>query len=177
MKVVIIPFIPRWVTPNHVTVLRFLLTPFAIWGLAVGAFAWSIPFFLFVAFTDVIDGSLARLRNQVTEWGSLYDPIADKILISLAAVVVVTGVVGWWLTVLMIFAELVVVVGALHHKHDGGVIMANAWGKTKMFTQVLGVTLLLCSLAFQLPLFVFLGMVVLVLSLVLALISVVTYGA
>ncbi len=177
MKYVIIPLIPRWVTPNHVTVLRFLLTPFSIWGLAVGAYEWSIPFFLFVAFTDVIDGSLARLRKQVTEWGSLYDPIADKILISLAAVVVITSAVGWWLTILIIFAELAVVVGALHHKHDGGVIMANAWGKTKMFTQVLGVTLLLFAMAFSFPLLVTIGMIVLLLSIVLAAISMITHGA
>jgi len=177
MKYVIIPFVPRWVTPNHVTVLRFLLTPFVMWALAVGPLKWSIPFFLFVAFTDVIDGSLARLRNQVTEWGSMYDPIADKILISLVAVIVITTTVGWWLTIVVIFSELMVVVGALSHKHDGGYIMANGWGKTKMFTQVLGVTLLLFSMAFQFPPLVFIGMVVLILSLVLAVISVLTYGA
>jgi len=177
MKYVIIPFVPRWVTPNHVTVVRFLLTPFVVWALAALPLQWAIPFFLLVAFTDVIDGSLARLRHQVTEWGSMYDPIADKILISLAAVIVITSTIGWWLTILVIFSELMVVVGALSHKHDGGTIMANGWGKTKMFTQVLGVTLLLFSMLFHLPVLVFIGMVVLCLSLVLAMISVATYGA
>src|SRR3990167_513261 len=90
MRWLVLPLIPRWVTPNHVTVSRFLMTPFAVWGLAIGAWAWAIPFFIFVAFTDVIDGSLARVRKQVTEWGSFYDPLADKLLISLAAVVVIT---------------------------------------------------------------------------------------
>lgn len=177
MKYLVIPFIPRWVTPNHVTVLRFLLTPFVVWGLAIEAYAWSIPFFLLVAFTDVIDGSLARLRKQVTEWGSTYDPIADKILISLAAVVVITNAVDWWLTLLIIFFELAIVLGALNHKHDGGVIMANAWGKTKMFCQVAGVTCLLFALAYNFPLLIAIGTIVLLLSVVLAFISLLTYGA
>lgn len=177
MKYTVIPLIPRWVTPNHVTVLRFLLTPFVIWALAGDGYAWSIPFFVLVAFTDVIDGSLARLRKQVTTWGSTYDPIADKILISLAAVVVITQAVGWWLTTLIIFFELAIVMGALHRQHDGGVVMANAWGKTKMVTQVVGVVFLLIAMAFSFPLLTTIGMFILLLSVVLAGISLLTYGA
>ena len=76
MKSLVLPLVPKWVTPNYVTALRFLLTPFVVWGLAVGQYEWAIPFFMFTAFTDMVDGSLARARKQITEWGTLFDPIA-----------------------------------------------------------------------------------------------------
>lgn len=176
MRWLVLPLIPQWVTPNHVTVSRFLMTPFAVWGLAVGAWEWALPFFVFVAFTDVIDGSLARVRKQVTEWGSFYDPLADKLLISLAAVVVITQAVGWWLTILLLFFEVAIVGGALQRKHDGGLVMANAWGKTKMFLQSTGVVLLVCSLAFSLPLLTGIGTVILILAIFFAIMSLITYG-
>ncbi len=176
MRWVVLPLIPKWVTPNHVTVSRFLMTPFAVWGLAIGAWVWALPFFIFVAFTDVIDGSLARVRKQVTEWGSFYDPLADKLLISLAAVVVITQAVGWWLTILLLFFEVAIVMGALRYKHDGGLVMANAWGKTKMFLQSTGVVALVCSLAFSLPILTTIGTIILILAIFFAIMSLVTYG-
>ena len=68
---------------------RFLATPFVVWVLAIEAYAWSIPLFVFVAFTDVIDGSLARAASS-HGMGNVFDPIADKMLIALSAIVVVT---------------------------------------------------------------------------------------
>ena len=175
VRVLFLPFIPESVTPNHITVARFLLTPFVLWGLAIEDYAWSIPFFIFVAFTDVLDGSLDRVRRQVTEWGALYDPIADKLLISLAAIIIVTATVGWWLTILIIFFEIAIVIGAVTKQHDG-VIMANAWGKTKMFLQTAGVATLMISLAFSLPSLIGVGMVILLCAVVFAVMSLVTYG-
>lgn len=176
MKACILPLVPRRVTPNHVTVLRFLLTPFAVWGLAIHAWSWAIPLFLFTAFTDVIDGSLARVRRQVTEWGAMYDPLADKLLISLTAVVVVTATVGWWLTILLIFFEFAIVMGALRYRNEGGVVMANTWGKTKMFLQSSGVLCLLLSMSAGVPVLVVVGMWLLVVSIFFAIVSLVTYG-
>ncbi len=176
MKWLVLPFIPKAITPNQVTVFRFLATPFVIWGLAVGAYTWSIPLFVAVAFTDMIDGSLARVRKQVTEWGTFFDPIADKMLITLSAVVVVVQAVGWWLTTLVIFVELAIVLGGMLHKQRGIDVTANHWGKAKMFMQVTGVTLLLCGLALVSPGFIMAGTVVLLISVILAVMSLFTYG-
>jgi CDP-diacylglycerol---glycerol-3-phosphate 3-phosphatidyltransferase len=176
MKWLVIQFIPKSITPNQVTVFRFLATPFVIWGLAVGAYAWSIPLFVAVAFTDMIDGSLARIRNQVTEWGTFFDPIADKMLITLSAVVVVVQAVGWWLTTLVIFVELAIVLGGLIHKQNGIDVTANHWGKAKMLMQVAGVTLLLGGLALVSPGLIMAGTVVLLISVILAVMSIFTYG-
>lgn len=176
MKWTVLPLVPKLVTPNQVTVFRFLATPFVVWALAVGAYGWSIPLFVFVAFTDVIDGSLARVRRQVTEWGTFFDPIADKMLISLVAVVVIVRAVGWWLTTLVVFIELAIVLGGLLQRSEGKMISANVWGKAKMFCQVSGVTLLLFALAFHVPALLTVGTVVLLLSVVLAVMSLLTYG-
>lgn len=176
MKWTVIPLIPKWITPNQVTILRFLLTPFVVWGLAVGAYFWSIPFFLLVAFTDVIDGSLARVRRQVTAWGTMFDPMADKLLISLVAVVVIVASVGWWLTIIVIFMEIVIVIGGLAKQSGEEPVSANNWGKAKMLTQVTGVTLLMVSMWLGLPLLIEIGIVVLLASVVLAFMSLITYG-
>jgi CDP-diacylglycerol--glycerol-3-phosphate 3-phosphatidyltransferase len=176
MAVTILPLIPKKIHPNHITVLRFLLTPFVVWGIAAGAYSWAIPFFIFVAFTDVVDGSLARVRKAVTEWGTVFDPIADKVLISLAAVIVVTNAVGWWLTTALIFFELAIVMGGVRKKHDGKIVTANYWGKTKMFAQSLGVVLLMLSLSMTSPLLTTIGMIVLILAILLAIMSLVTYS-
>ena len=176
MAVLILPLIPKFVTPNQVTVVRFLLTPFAIWGLAIGAYSWAIPFFVFVAFTDMIDGSLARVRKQVTEWGSVFDPVADKILISLASVVVVSVSVGWWLTLLLIFFELAIATGGALQKNGGRILTANYWGKSKMMAQSVGIFLLLLGMAMSFPLLITLGTIVLMLAVVLAILSLFTYS-
>ena len=176
MKAVVLPFIPKWVTPNYVTALRFLLTPFCVWGLAIGQYKWAIPFFIITAFTDVVDGSLARVRKQITEWGTLFAPIADKVLIALVAVIVVTQAVGWWLTVALIFFELAIVLGAVRKKNEGKIVMANNWGKSKMFAQCSGVTILLFSLAYSSPVLALAGTVVLIFAILLALMSLITYS-
>src|SRR5262245_56464898 len=85
----ILRIVPESVTPNQITVARFLLTPFVILTLALGRYSFGVPFFLFAAFTDLLDGALARTRSQVTDWGTLWDPIADKLLIGSAIVVLI----------------------------------------------------------------------------------------
>ena len=74
--------IPRSLVPNHFTALRFLLTPFVLYFVAIGDWNIAIPLFFIATFTDAVDGSLARTRRQITLWGTIADPVADKLLIS-----------------------------------------------------------------------------------------------
>src|SRR6185369_2656977 len=74
-------FIPESVRPNHVTILRILLTPVVFWVLWKQWYGLGTALFLLTGFTDMIDGSMARTRGQVTPWGKIWDPVADKILI------------------------------------------------------------------------------------------------
>ena len=176
VKWLILPFIPRFVTPNHITILRFALTPFVVWALATSNSMWTLYFFVAVASTDFIDGSLARVRNQITEWGMLYDPFADKILISLVAVVVVVKVVGWWLALLLIFFELTIIFGGITRKHSGKIVVANPWGKSKMIAQCTGITLLIFAMVTGAPWAVAWGTAILLIAVGLAIGSIVTYS-
>ena len=81
MAVTFLPLIPRWVTPNAITIARFVLTPLVVFLILIENYNIGIPLFIATAFTDVLDGSLARVRKKVTKWGTLHDPVADKLLI------------------------------------------------------------------------------------------------
>jgi len=142
---------PRFVRPNHLTVTRFLATPAVFWLLSIGNYQWGIPVFLVVALTDACDGTMARTRNQITEWGTIYDPIADKILVGSVLLLLIFRHLNIYLVILIIALELLTLVGGLVVKKRGGVIVAMFWGKTKMVAQVIGIFFLLIYLEFGSP--------------------------
>lgn len=176
MRVLVLPFIPEAVRPNHVTVLRFLLTPVVIWLLFIENYLIGVPLFLFTAFTDAVDGSLARVRNQITPWGIFFDPVADKLLIG--SVAILLGL--QYYHPVIIFAALVLdMLPSLRWastRYAGTVMMANIWGKTKMFLQFVSFFCLLLGIALGIPELVLVGEVILAVSLVFALVAVVTYS-
>lgn len=175
LKYTILPLIPQWVTPNQVTILRMALTPLAIWLIMVGNYPIAIPFFLFVALTDAIDGAMARVRNQITDWGTMWDPIADKLLIGSAVFVIVLEHVNIFLGLLLLVIELVAVIGGYWRFRGGKIQPANVWGKIKMILEVVGVTSLLVALAFNINLLVQLSFGTLALAVVFAVASLLTH--
>lgn len=172
----IIRFIPAFVTPNAVTWFRFIATPFVLYLLYIGDYRAGVPLFVFTAFTDAIDGSMARLRKQVTEWGMLYDPIADKLLIGSVVLLIVTKYINPVFGAVILVLEVMIVAGALSRKRRGIPVMANVVGKTKMFLQFLGVTILLVSVWSGAALLLPFSIATLSLGIVFAVISLLTYG-
>ena len=67
----LLKLVPRETTPNQLTVVRMFLTPAVIWFLHEERYDLATPLFFVTALTDMLDGSLARTRNQVTKWGIL----------------------------------------------------------------------------------------------------------
>jgi len=127
--------------PNLLTVVRILLVPVLVVALldqTSGGDLLAAIVFAVASLTDAIDGYLARSRNSVTNFGKLMDPIADKLLIIAALVVLVSlGRLEAWVAMVIIAREfavtvLRVAVGAQQHV----VIPASAWGKAKTATQV-----------------------------------------
>lgn len=176
MKWTIIPLIPHFIKPNHITVFRLLATPVVVWLLVMENYAWGVPAFLFVAFTDAIDGSLARLRKQITPWGTFYDPVADKILIGLMIILVALRYINVLFGLLIIALELVIALGALYGKWRGRKAAANVYGKIKMCMQVAGVTFLLLAAWLGVDLFIPFSIGTFSVALVFATISLWTYG-
>ena len=173
----ILPWIPPYILPNHLTILRLLLTPVVIWLVAGEHYRVGIPFFLAVAFTDALDGSLARTRNCVTDWGKVWDPVADKILIGSVAVILLYRDFPGELIIPILGLEAMFLTGGYFWKKRGRIVSANIWGKLKMNCQVAGVTLYMYSLVYHSPSLAIASYAILGVAAVLALISLFTKSA
>ena len=177
MKYTVIPFIPVWLRPNHFTVFRMFLTPFIVWLLYIGELRVGIPLFVFAAFTDVIDGSLARLRKQITPWGIFFDPVADKLLVGCVALTIALQYFNPALVFVAIALDLLPATLFLARKNPRTEITgANVWGKAKMVLQFISLTLLLFGILFAREELILAGEAVLGISLGFALIAAVTYS-
>jgi CDP-diacylglycerol--glycerol-3-phosphate 3-phosphatidyltransferase len=172
----ILRLIPLWVRPNQITIFRFLFTPVVFFLLYKGYLVWGFWAFLLAAFSDALDGSLARTRDQVTAWGKVYDPLADKILIASVIYVIVLQTIGFWTSVIIIGLEVIIIIAAWVRKIEGRVIQANWWGKIKMILQVLGVSVLLLAIIFNWTPLLFFASGALYLAIVFAVISLLTHG-
>lgn len=168
----VVRFIPKSVKPNHVTVARMLMTPFVVIFLMYEWYPAGVTLFLIAAFTDALDGSLARIRKQITEWGIVFDPIADKLLIGSVLFVIVLKHINFMLGVALIGIEIAIVFGGWWHKSRGHIEPANVWGKIKMVTEVIGILLLLIALWSGIDLLVDISIGTLVVALVVAIVSV-----
>jgi len=131
--------------PNSLTIFRILALPFCAYALFKNGGdddKWRIiAFILFfiVGLSDILDGKLARSRNQITEFGKLLDPIADKAMLATATVGASTlGMLSWWVTGIFLIREVAVTIlrFAVIKK---GVIPASKGGKLKTFFQSFGV--------------------------------------
>jgi CDP-diacylglycerol--glycerol-3-phosphate 3-phosphatidyltransferase len=176
MRYTFIPLLPACVTPNMMTGLRFFLIPFVLYFLYMGNYDVGIPLFLFAAFTDALDGSLARVRKKITDWGTLYDPIADKLLISTVVLLIVVKHINIIFGLLIVMIESIIVFVGYLRKNSGTVLPANVFGKTKMVLQVVGVSLLLIAVWAGIDLFIPLSIGTLSLAIVFAVISLFTYS-
>lgn len=172
----ILRLIPKEVTPNHITILRFILIPPTLFFLWIEDVPVALVFFLFAALTDAIDGSLARTRKQITGWGTVADPLADKLLIGSTVVFFVAKEVNVAFAGLIVFFEVMIALGALYRARRGQLQSANGFGKAKMLLQVLGVAALLIARLLDIQLAVQFGVGTLSIAIVFAIVSLLTYG-
>jgi CDP-diacylglycerol--glycerol-3-phosphate 3-phosphatidyltransferase len=131
--------------PNSLTILRVLLLPVCAYALFKNGgddttwriIAWTL--FFIVGLSDILDGKLARDRNQITEFGKLLDPIADKAMLATAAIgASILGLLSWWVTAILLFREIAVTVLRFAVIKDG-VIPASKGAKLKTLFQSFGV--------------------------------------
>lgn len=168
--------IPKSVRPNHITVLRMVLTPFVLILLVNENYAVGVPAFILVASTDALDGAMARIRQQITDWGTFYDPIADKLLVGSVILLILIKHVNPVLAIGVIIVELLLVSGGWYQRQRGRVVTANIWGKVKMFLEVLAVLMVLVSLWAGVDIFLDISEGTLVLVIIFAVISLLTYS-
>lgn len=168
--------IPRTVTPNQVTIARFIATPFVVGLLLYRYYQWGLILFALVALTDAIDGAIARTRHQITDWGKAYDPVADKLLIGSVMVVLIVRHLDIYLVAATLGLELFIIIMGLFKKRQGIIVQANWWGKSKMILQCFGLGFLLLGIIFHVGWGILMATFVLLSALVLGIISLFTYG-
>lgn len=139
--------------PNKLTIFRIILVPLmvivpflGIDGTFLGIpITWLIidGIFILASITDKLDGYLARKNDQVTTFGKFLDPLADKILV-LAAMVMLVEMqkLPAWIPIIVLAREFMVSGYRLIAVEKGGkVIAASKWGKLKTVTQMIAIIL------------------------------------
>ena len=136
--------------PNILTIGRIIIVPiFVISFFLPGLFGDLIPFFLFVlaSFTDYLDGLLARLFKEESKLGELLDPIADKILVSAALILLVmNGTIKSFevIAAIIILTREILVSGLREFLAKISVALpVNSLTKLKTFLQMLSISILL----------------------------------
>ena len=141
--------------PNYLTLARIILVPFLVVILltplaenwfGISSYALAIAIFLAASFTDILDGHLARRRNQVSNLGKLLDPIADKLLVSAALIVLVEKHLAPAWTVVVILGREFIITGLRSIAATEGIIIsAQKVGKIKMWAQCVAIVALLVA--------------------------------
>lgn len=151
--------------PNRLTLARIFLIPFFLAALHIQLFTsdplvcaiffWcALIIFVVAAITDYLDGAIARRLNIVTNFGKLFDPLADKLL-TMAAFVSFVEILGpngrpifpAWAIILILGREYLVTGLRSVAIANGSIIHADKWGKQKTIWQLVGIITVLAALA------------------------------
>lgn len=139
--------------PNKLTILRILFIPVMViiyyipplrdntifFNISIANFTMCLIFAL-ASFTDFLDGSIARKRNLVTTFGKFADPLADKILVFSALLILLAqGAVPAWMIITIIAREFIVSGIRLVAVEQGSVIAASKLGKYKTATTMVAI--------------------------------------
>ena len=120
-----------WTIPNVLTMIRLALVPVFVVLFFTGHRKASLAVFVAASLTDMLDGYLARKLNQITDFGKLFDPLADKLMVLSAMVCQgIAGVFPWIAIIIVACKELLMVLGGLFMLSKNMVVYSNYVGKT-----------------------------------------------
>lgn len=148
--------------PNRLTIVRIFLIPIFLVMLAVpmdwGSVVWlntlipttqivAMLIFTAASITDFLDGQIARRKHLVTNFGKFADPLADKMIVMTAFIMLVTlGLAPAWVVAIIVCRELAVTGLRLIVVENDGQVIAAAWpGKIKTTSQMLAIIFLLLN--------------------------------
>ncbi len=174
LKTLFLGLIPKSVTPNQITVFRFVTIPFIIVLLLDGHYLSATIIFLFSAFSDALDGALARTTGQITRFGILADPLADKLLVGSVSLILISRFLSWHLAFIIVFLEIFTLASA-YYRYKGKAVPAKLPAKIKMVLQCVGIIFLFFHILFGGIWWLYLAFGTLSLAVVFALLSLLLY--
>ena len=120
-----------WTIPNVLTMIRLILIPVFVVLFFSGLRKAALSVFVAASLTDMLDGYLARKLNQITDFGKLFDPLADKVMVITALICqAVYGVFPWIAIIIVAAKELIMLLGGLFMLSRDVVVYSNYVGKT-----------------------------------------------
>lgn len=137
--------------PNKLTLFRVILVPIFLILVSVKEIPYNVTLativFIIAAYTDHLDGKIARRDNLITNFGKFMDPLADKLLVTSALIALVEfNLIGAWIAVLIIAREFAVSGLRTIAASENVVIAASMWGKIKTTTQIIAIISMLIKL-------------------------------
>lgn len=172
----VVRILPQWMKPMYLTGLRLALIPIIAICLILGSYWIATLLFVIAVFADALDGELARTRNQISNLGILLDPVADKALIGIVAIVLIPQFFGWPFIGMLLLLETAIA-GAAYvrdrraRKHLG----ATYVGKLKMVAQSVALILALLAASTDIGILFDLALIALIVSIVLAIATLDSY--
>ena len=138
--------------PNKLTILRVILIPFFVvfmlFDITGAADKWiALVIFCVASLTDMLDGTIARKYNLVTNFGKFMDPLADKLLVCTALICLTSMNRLNVIVVLVIIAREFIISGFRLVASDNGIVIAASyWGKFKTVSQMALIIVLIMDL-------------------------------
>lgn len=136
--------------PNKLTLLRIILTfvfMLCIFSKGLAFKLLALTVFMAAALTDLLDGMIAKSRNQITDFGKIMDPIADKILVLAAFLSFIQlQLISAWMVIVIIGRELAITSLRVFALSKGRVLAASRSGKHKTVSQMAAIFIILVSL-------------------------------
>lgn len=100
--------------PNLLTIARIILLPFFAVTLIYGEYGYALMVYSLAAISDILDGQIARITKQITYFGSILDPVADKFFLITSFILMTSyGLIPKWFTIVVISKDLIVITGCV----------------------------------------------------------------
>jgi CDP-diacylglycerol--glycerol-3-phosphate 3-phosphatidyltransferase len=138
-----------WNLPNIISLFRLILAFPMAYFLCAGMYEIAIATLLLAAISDVLDGYFARKNDDISEFGKIIDPLADKVFINISALMlIIKGLIPIWFAVAVIARDLIILSGGLYSRQKlGYVIPSNYIGKVTVI--LIGFSIIFIVLDFR----------------------------
>ena len=138
--------------PNILTLFRIVLIPFIVVSIMTDEYITALFFFIISGLTDILDGTIARKFNFITDFGKLIDPLADKLTqIATLVSIVVKGLIPYWILIVILLKEVIMICGASFLYGKSTVVSSKWFGKLSTVVLYIAIFISMSIKQFDLP--------------------------